>query len=183
MAIIKKTLFWIWQFIGLVIFISLMSLFVGLIFQSCATQDRCSRKFPAKEIVKDSIITKYSFVQKDTTIFVQVPAASGSINALVNCDSLGQAQLSSILVDNNRLRMQLKIVNGQLTAISDCKEDSLQAIITKYRTQTDTASSQIMYKEKPMYIYKMHWYETMFFYIGIILTIILASKFIIKKYF
>lgn len=154
------------------------------IFVNCATQDRCSRKFPAQTITKDSLIYITNTVYKDTTIYIKVPVTIGSVESNVNCDSLG-AQMKKITLDNKRLKMTIEIVNGKLTAVSTCKEDSLAAIITKQKETISELQKTSNFVQKPQYIYKMHWYETILYYLGFIglgFLIFIGIK-VYKKFF
>jgi hypothetical protein len=86
---------------------------VVLIALSLATLSGCSyekqlakwaTRIPAKIVVKDSTVTIHTKTTKDR--IVKVPGDSSSIQALIKCDSAGNAYVSEIL--------QLKTQNGML---------------------------------------------------------------------
>lgn len=49
-------------------------------------------------------------------------------------DSLGKAQLDEIQVRNDRSKVEVKIVDGKLTAKSICAEDSLKLLLQQKET-------------------------------------------------
>lgn len=146
---------------------NILLFFIIFILFGCATQDRCSRLYPAKTITKDSIVYKTQIITKDSIIYVKVPVQIGTVESTVNCDSLG-AQMKKVTLDNKRLRMTIEIVNGKLIAVSTCKEDSLAAIISKQKEIISDLQKNNSFIQVPNYIYKMHWYEKLLFYLGFI---------------
>lgn len=152
--------------------IRIICFLVGMVMLAgCVTQRKCNQKFPPIVITKDSLVYRTNTIIKDSIIYVKVPVTIGNIESNVNCDSLG-AQMKKVTIDNNRLKMTIEVINGKLIAVSTCKEDSLQAIIQRQTTTIDSLSIKDTLVKEEIVKFEMKWYETIFFYIGIIATLI-----------
>lgn len=147
---------------------------IVILLSSCITEKKCSERFPAKTITKDSIVYRTNTVVKDSIIYVKIPVEIGNIEASVKCDSLG-AQMNKVILDNKRLKMTVEIINGKLIAVSTCKEDSLQTIIQRYRTTIDSLYNNSSFVQVPQVKFEMKWYEEIFFYIGILASLIITG--------
>lgn len=103
---------------------------IGLtILTSCRTIP--ARWEKVNYVSKDTVIYNTSY--KDTTIYI--PEVIASIDGVaVSVDSLGKAQLDEVQVRNDRSKVEVKIVDGKLTAKSICAEDSLKLLLQQRDT-------------------------------------------------
>lgn len=157
----------------------ILLILILIVSYSCVTQKKCNQKFPLKVITKDSIVYRTNTIIKDSIIYVKVPIEVGTIEGNVNCDSLG-AQMKKVTIDNKRLKMTIEVINGKLIAVSTCKEDSLQAIIQRQSTIIDSLYIKDSLIKEPLIKFEMKWYEQLFFYIGVIASLIGLFYFGIK---
>lgn len=157
----------------------ILLILILIVSYSCVTQKKCNQKFPPKVITKDSIVYRTNTIIKDSVIYVKVPIEVGTIEGNVNCDSLG-AQMKKVTIDNKRLKMTIEVINGKLIAVSTCKEDSLQAIIQRQTTIIDSLYIKDSFVKEPLIKFEMKWYEQLFFYIGVIASLIGLFYFGIK---
>lgn len=122
---------------------------IVLIFSSCVSQKRCSKKFPC--VTHDSVIYKESLVLYTDTIFINIPADTAKIQALVNCDSNGKAQMLPHIVESNNQLTTVSIIDGVLNVNSECKEKELKQIIqTQQKTIESLKNSYFTKTEKYM---------------------------------
>lgn len=157
----------------------ILLILILIVSYSCVTQKRCNQKFPPEVITKDSIVYRTNTIIKDSIIYIKVPIEIGTIEGNVNCDSLG-AQMKKVTIDNKRLKMTIEVINGKLIAVSTCKEDSLQAIIQRQTTIIDSLYIKDSLVKETLIKFEMKWYEQLFFYIGVITSLIGLFYFGIK---
>lgn len=117
------------------------------IFTSCATQQRCERKFPPVEQSSrghDSIVT----ITKDSISYL--PADSSWLIALVKCRENGEAYLAELQGYKQGKSINVPVVtieNGRLKAT--CKIDSIavyNVIKERYKSNT-TATKETVIRE------------------------------------
>ncbi len=159
----------------------ILLILILIISYGCVTQKRCNEKYPPQVIRMDSIIYKTNTIIKDSIIYVKVPIEVGTIESNVNCDSLG-AQMKKVIIENKRLKMTIEVINGKLIAVSTCREDSLQAIIQRQTTIIDSLYVKDTLIKEPLIKFEMKWYEQLFFYIGVLASLIGLFYFGIKYF-
>jgi hypothetical protein len=93
---------------------------VALLLSSCATRERCARKFPPQ--VSDTTITTISYYDMDTTIYV--PGDTVYLTKYIGCDSL---KLDTVVRGKRGAVAKVKINEGVLTVTAGC--DSLEAVV------------------------------------------------------
>jgi len=157
----------------------ILLILILIVSYSCVTQKKCNQKFPSEVITRDSIVYRTNTIIKDSIIYIKVPIEVGTIEGNINCDSLG-AQMKKVTIDNKRLKMTIEVINGKLIAVSTCKEDSLQAIIQRQMTIIDSLHVKATLVKDPLIKFEMKWYEQLFFYIGVIASLIGLFYFGIK---
>lgn len=165
---------------------------IGIFFTSCAPSlKRCSKAYPPKIIIKDSIVYKTSVEYNDTTIYVYVKADT----VYSTKDSL-----IKVYIDNNTGLINSdtsKLSNDLATAYAWVNDGILEQMLIRndsiYQFKLDSAikttneywnnyHSEIKVEK----VYAIHWYDTLARYISISfisgLFIVFIIKFI-KSYF
>lgn len=162
---------------------------VVLIAYSCTTEQACSRKYPPRVIVKDSIAYKTRTIYRDTTITQYLPAdtiRSDSViyvtiskeTGLVNSDTVSATnQWATALawVENSQLK-QLLIQNEQYI---NFRLDSAVRVTNKH---WEKYHSQVKIQK----VWVVHWYDKVsrwFTGISFLMLIVSLAWTIIKKNF
>lgn len=137
-----------------------------LVLFSCATEKRCTEKFPSTSTVKDSIITKVEVKYKDTTLYL--PGEEIKITEYIPCPDFQKE------VKKGHLTASVKIKKGILTI--DCAEDSLMTVNASLKqTLIEVNNNHIKESQKPpVKEYIVHWYDIMCRWISIIFLLCLA---------
>ena len=115
----------------------LVALFLALI--GCKTP---------KPIVQEKIVEVEKVVTKTDTL-VTTERDSASIQALLVCDSVGNVlikQLEEEQGKNVALQAKLQQTNKGTALVVDCKADSLQVLVDKYREELVQASKNLQEK-------------------------------------
>lgn len=134
----------------------------------CLSACKTMKYLPAEKIIETK--TEIKEVLRDTTVYV--PADQATINALLECDSLGNVLIKNIETLQGKLnaRASLKIQDNKLTA--DCQCDSLAIYLQlkeKFeKVTTDTNKTKIIEKEK-----NLAWWQLTLMWAGGIFFIIL----------
>lgn len=107
-----------------------LAVVVALLSTSCTTQFYCKR-CPVTTVhtveLKDTVIIKE--ILKDTTITIILPADSVITVLVVECDSMGLAQMKEHVIKSKNMVARLKIENGKLTQNITHLLDSLEVTI------------------------------------------------------
>ncbi len=109
----------------LIVAFSLTILAIAII--SCKT----SQPIAEKVIEVEKVVTK-----TDTLVYTQPDSAS--IQALLVCDSMGNVLIKQLTEEQGKtiaLQAQLKQTNKGAALVVDCKADSLQVLVDKYREE------------------------------------------------
>ena len=99
-------------------------------------------------IVQEKIVEVERVVTKTDTL-VRTEPDSASIQALLICDSVGNVlvkELEEVQGKNVALQAQLKQTNKGTALVIDCKADSLQVLVDKYREELVQASKNLQEK-------------------------------------
>lgn len=128
-------------------------LILTVLLASCATQRRCSLKFPVQSS-RDSI-----YVEKLKEVPVYLKGDTVKIDVPVNCPDQ-----DIVSIENGKLKQQIKILNGKLVSKTEIKPDTV--IINTVETVTNTVEVKV--PEPVKVVPKFYKYCT-FGFIGIIL--------------
>jgi hypothetical protein len=130
---------------------------------------------------KDSIRIERVTEYRDTMI--QVPADSSWLQALIECDSNGQAylrQIENYQVSGRSTLPRVSLQNNQLQV--NCRCDSA-AIYAKYSRIYDRSSQSSTVKETvTIEVNRLTWWQKTQVYGFRVLTLIIAAYFIIKRF-
>lgn len=143
---------------------------------SCATEKRCTEKFPSTSTVKDSIITKVEVKYKDTTLYLS--GEEITIREQIPCPDF----VLEKKVKKNHLTASLKINNGVVEF--DCAEDSLMSVNASLKqTLIEVNNNHIKESQKPpIIISEVKWYHKFGLWNWLITWLIFAVAIIIKIY-
>ena len=124
--------------------ILLLTVVVAFLTTSCSQEFYCKR-CPTTVIhtveLKDTVIIKE--ILKDTTITVILPADSVITVLIVECDSMGLAQMKEHVIKSKNMVARLKIENGKLTQNITHLLDSLEVTIQYKETEITNLKSKI----------------------------------------
>lgn len=111
-------------------YILLLVVVASLMLTSCSYEFYCKR-CPTTTIhtveIKDTVIIKE--ILKDTTITVILPADSVITVMVVQCDSLGMAQMKETVIKHKNMVATLKIQNGKLYQNITHLIDSMDVVV------------------------------------------------------
>jgi hypothetical protein len=110
-----------------ILFLALISLFA----LSCATQRRCSLKFPVQSST-DSV-----YVEKMKEVPVYIPGDTVNVEVPVNCPDQ-----DIFSVENSKLKQDIKILNGKLISIIRIKPDTI--LVHTKETVTKTKEVKVL---------------------------------------
>lgn len=152
--------------------IGMLILFTAL--TSCTTLKRCNKRYPP--VIKDSIVTQYVQTVKDTTIFISDEA---SIQALLECDSLGNVRMRQItqLMAGQYVKPSVVIKDRWLTA--KCIIDSARVYVAWKETHVRESSVKTI--EVPVEV-PLSWWKSTMIKAGYVSTGILILVLIIFLY-
>lgn len=105
----------------------LLVICICLVLCGCSIERRLSRYCPycPREVVTmDS--TRHTTESVTETVYVVNPADSLLVRSLAECDSSNRAQMPETIAESNNQKVAVSIVDGQLTVLAECKEDSLR---------------------------------------------------------
>lgn len=153
-----------------------LAVVASVMLTSCGTTFFCKR-CPTTVIhtieLKDTTIIKE--ILKDTTITVFLPADSVITVMVVNCDSLGMAQMAETVIRHKNMIATLKIKNGKLyqniTHLMDSMDITIQykeREITNLKSRIENLS-QVKEKE----VKYIPWYARVLSWIGGIALLII----------
>ena len=123
-----------------------------LISSSCITQKRCLERYPP------SRDTTYIETVKETII--PLPGDTVSINVPVRCPDQ-----DIVLVENNRLKQSIRILNGKLLSITEIKPDTIKVTTIQTKEVIKEVSMPLKYTPK-FYIF------CTYAFIGIIVALV-----------
>ncbi len=108
---------------------ALLILAVSILVVSCATQKRCTRKFPPEVMVKDSTWVETKIEYRDTVIYT--PSDTVTLTDTLQCDSLGRVNMATQTVSSNQATVTVAIKNNELIVEARC--DSLELELKKWK--------------------------------------------------
>ncbi len=116
-------------------------LLLSLLLASCrVTREKCNQLYPpVVTVTTDSIITIKETVY-DTTVVIQPD--EGALNAIFECDSANQVLLKELTTINGnrvKLNLQTKRNNRALSAMFECKVDSMGVYVAFKQRDTSLA--------------------------------------------
>jgi len=132
-----------------ILFLAVFSLFLT----SCATQRRCSIKFPVQSS-RDSI-----YVEKLKEVPIYLKGDTVKIDVPVNCPDQ-----DIVSIENGKLKQQIQILNGKLVSNTQIKPDTIKIPVV----ETNTVVKEVKVPEPVKVVPKFYKYCT-FGFIGIIL--------------
>ena len=113
--------------------IAFIAIVLTIILASCKTQQPIVQA-EVKEVVIEREV-------RDTIVTIQPDSAS--IKALLECDSAGNVLIKELQEEQGKnvaLQAQLKQTNKGTALVIDCKADSLQVLVDKYREELSQVS-------------------------------------------
>ena len=137
-------------------------LILTVLLASCATQRRCSLKFPVQSS-RDSI-----YVEKLKEVPVYLKGDTVKIDVPVNCPDQ-----DIVSIENGKLKQQIKILNGKLVSKTEIKPDTV--IVNTVETITKTVEVKV---PEPIKVVPKFYKYCTFGFIGIVL--IAAIYFFLK---
>lgn len=136
----------------------------SLILSSCATQKRCTKKFPP---VTETNTEYIETIKIDT---ITLPGDSLIIETKVPCDDF------DIITENTSLRSEISVLNGKLVSRVTLKRDTVY-LPSKTVFKKEYIKQIVTVKECPKWKTKLAWIG-----IGLIVLIILYIIAKIKKF-
>lgn len=145
-----------------------------LVFTGC-----CPKLTPqsiSTTITHDTIVRT---MIRDTIIII--PGNEVKINSGVNCDSLHRAQMKKEVIKKDGLTETVEIKDGQLTAT--CSEDSLKLLLKLKDKQINILKAVTTKEVDNVEVWKMHWWEKLFFWMGVTSLGYIVFRIVIRFYF
>lgn len=133
------------------IFITIVVIALLALMSSCRLFQPCQT---IVENVKDSSEVKE--VYKLDTFWIQNPADSSLIMALIECDSLNQAQMFDFIFESPKQDIKIGVKDGVMKGRFICKADSLQKVIRLkelehyFYKQITKAQTIVVEKKQPL---------------------------------
>lgn len=139
----------------------------------------CSRRQYPVQTTQTTSVTTITEVQHDTIVTVQPDTSM--LQALIECDSTGQAYLREInqLKSSSYLHQSLNLTNNILTATAAV--DSMDIYLTykdRYQTTTNTTTET---KTVTVTTNILKPWQQMLMYLGALTILIIAVKFFLKR--
>jgi hypothetical protein len=91
---------------------------LAVLFAGCATQKRCSARFPP-QVISDSI-----YIEKLKEVPVYIDGDTIIVKVPVNCPDQDIA-----IYENVKLRQTIRILNGKLSSITEIKGDTVKVYV------------------------------------------------------
>jgi hypothetical protein len=121
--------------------IVLIALSIFLILSSCATQKRCTAKFPMQNS-RDSV-----YIETVEKVPVYIPGDSILVNVPVNCPDQEIAT-----IENATLKQTIKILKGRLISETQIKPDTVMI----FKTNTITITKEVKTPPPVRYVPKFY---------------------------
>lgn len=118
-----------------------MAVLIVFIINSCVTQKKCLQRFPP-QVTSDS-----TYVEKVRLVPVNIPGFSQRAEAPINCPDQ-----NILLIDNNKLRQELEILNGKIISNTTVKPDSTKVPVK----ETSISVNEIKIPPPVKYIPKLY---------------------------
>jgi hypothetical protein len=171
--------------------IILMMLFLS--FTSCSSAQFCKYAMKKCDGYVDSVVTVTTvidtfYITRDTTIYVPLPDDNLFLAVMVNCDSLGRAQLKEVRDSSKYILSTLEITNGVLKQTITLREEEfehqleLKDMVIRELTTKLTAKQKVVVVEKKK---RGKWdqFTTMFVLVlgGLVVLMVVWNVFVKKK--
>ena len=123
--------------------LKIVLLILLMTFPACVTQNKCLKRYPP-EVISDS-----SYIEKIRLVPIRIPGFIQRAEAPVSCPDQ-----YILLIDNNKLKQEIAILNGKLISNTTFKPDSVNApIIEKITTIKEIKVPQPVKFIPKFYIY------------------------------